>query len=251
MLIFNNLAVNKRLQPCQGELKVGDQVHIIGPNGAGKSTLLAVLAGSLIPSQGCVLWQDKPLIAYHSRVLAKLRAYLPQQQTISCIIPVFHYLSLHIVSKVSPLILDNVINFLAEKFGMQNQLSKPISKLSGGQWQKVRLMSVILQIWPELNPYGRLLILDEPFTGLDIDQQRLFAQLFNWLCQHGIIVILSSHDLNQTLHHADEVILMQEGSIVAKGNAKDIIVPEKLTTVYNTNFQRFQHNELYWIIAEV
>lgn len=250
MLIFENIAVTERLLQCSGKLESGKQIHVIGPNGAGKSTLLAVLAGNLI-TKGTVRLQGKCLTDYNSRDLAQRRAYLPQQQFITCIMPVFQYLSLHIIYKVSGNELDQVINSLAEQFEIADKLDKPLSTLSGGQWQRVRLISVILQSWPSFNPNNQMLILDEPFTGLDINQQHLFAQLFDWLCKQGKTVILSSHDLNQTLHHADRVLLMDHGHIIAEGNAEDIITPDQLTSVYKIEFRQFQNNGMNWIMANI
>lgn len=248
MLIFENISVAERLLTCSGKLDTGKQIHVVGPNGAGKSTLLAVLAGNII-TKGNVSLQGKRLTDYDSRILAKHRAYLPQQQSITCIMPVFQYLSLHIVYKVSPKALDELINSLAEQFEIDDKLDKPLSTLSGGQWQRVRLISVILQMWPSFNQHSQMLILDEPYTGLDINQQRLFAQLFDCFCKQGKTIILSNHDLNHTLHHADGVLLMDHGKIVAEGNTLDILSPDQLTSIYKIKFQRIQANGMYWIMA--
>lgn len=100
---------------------------------------------------------------------------------------------------------------LSECLGLSDKLSRPMSHLSGGEWQRVRLAAVLLQIWPTLNPQGYLLLLDEPMSSLDIRQQAALDGLLSELCAAGVTVIASAHDLNHTLFHADDVWMLSQG----------------------------------------
>ena len=81
--------------------------------------------------------------------------------------PVWHYLMLHLHDKHSTALLTDV----AVALGLEDKLSRHVSQLSGGEWQRVRLAAVIVQIHPAGNPHGRMLLLDEPMSGLDVAQQ--------------------------------------------------------------------------------
>lgn len=75
----------------------------------------------------------------------------------------------------------------------------------------MRLAGSCLQIWPSLNPYAKLLILDEPAAPLDIAQEGLLYSLIQQVAAKGITVIMANHDLNRSLRHADKVLLLSQG----------------------------------------
>ncbi len=86
--------------------------------------------------------------------------------------------------------------------GLGDKLGRSVNQLSGGEWQRVRLAAVVLQIHPDANPVGQLLLLDEPMNSLDVAQQNALDRVLHHLCQAGIAIVMSSHDLNHTLRHA-------------------------------------------------
>jgi vitamin B12 transport system ATP-binding protein len=139
--------------------------------------------------------------------LAHRRSYLVQQQVPPFAMPVWHYLMLHLHDKQHTALLTEV----AAALGLEDKLSRHASQLSGGEWQRVRLAAVILQIHPAGNPHGRLLLLDEPMSGLDVAQQAALDTLLSALSRQGIAVVMSSHDLNHTLRHAHRVWLLARG----------------------------------------
>lgn len=138
--------------------------------------------------------------------LAHRRSYLVQQQVPPFAMPVWHYLMLHLHDKQQTALLTDV----AAALGLEDKLSRHASQLSGGEWQRVRLAAVILQIHPAGNPHGRMLLLDEPMSGLDVAQQAALDTLLSALSRKGIAVVMSSHDLNHTLRHAHRVWLLSE-----------------------------------------
>jgi len=108
--------------------------------------------------------------------------------------------------------------------------------LSGGEWQRVRLVAALLQVWPELNPVSKLLLLDEPMNSLDIAQQRALDGLIRQFCAAGRIAIISDHDLNHSLQQADDVWLMSQGRVEAAGKADEVMRPERLAKIFGVEF---------------
>lgn len=237
-----------RLAQVSAECRAGTLLHIIGPNGAGKSTLLARMAG-LLAGEGEIQLAGRALARWEASELAVLRAYLPQQQPPAALMPVFQYLSLHQPAAAREEDAVTAIGQLAGRLTLTDKLSAPLTHLSGGEWQRVRLAAVMLQVWPTLNPNGRLLLLDEPYNSLDVAQQAALDELLHFLCGAGRAVVACTHDLNHTLHHAERVWLLSAGRMIAQGQAEAVMDPELLATVFGVPFQRHAVDGRHWIVT--
>ncbi|MGX9240083.1 vitamin B12 ABC transporter ATP-binding protein BtuD [Pantoea dispersa] len=233
LLQCQDLRVPGRLHAADLSLSRGERVHVVGPNGAGKSTLLTTLAG-LLDADGQLTLAGQPLRSWSGAALAQLRAWLPQQQPAPATLPVWHYLRLH--SPLAGTEAQATLIDLLQQLGLQDKLTRPLAQLSGGEWQRVRLAAVILQIHPAINPRGALLILDEPLTALDIAQQRAVDRLLMQLSQAGIAIVASGHDLNHSLRHADRVWLMHQGRVVSQGRAREVLTAGRLAPLYQAEF---------------
>ncbi|MEN4636009.1 vitamin B12 ABC transporter ATP-binding protein BtuD [Pantoea agglomerans] len=237
LLRLQQAAVPGRLLPLTGELAAGQLLHVAGPNGAGKSTLLSVIAG-LQPASGTVLLDEQPLSDWNGAAMARVRGWLPQQQAPLSQMPVWHYLRLHLKQAGGQ--TDDRLSTLLKRLQLQDKLSRSLTRLSGGEWQRVRLAAVCVQVDPNINPHGRLLILDEPMTALDIAQQKAVDDLIADLCAAGISVIASSHDLNHSLQQADRVWLMDKGALIAQGEPAEVLTPQRLTPIYQIAFRQLE-----------
>lgn len=237
LLRLQQAAVPGRLLPLTGELAAGQLLHVAGPNGAGKSTLLSVIAG-LQPASGTVLLDEQPLSDWNGAAMARVRGWLPQQQAPLSQMPVWHYLRLHLKQAAGQ--TDDRLSTLLKRLQLQDKLSRSLTRLSGGEWQRVRLAAVCVQVDPNINPHGRLLILDEPMTALDIAQQKAVDDLIADLCAAGISVIASSHDLNHSLQQADRVWLMDKGALIAQGEPAEVLTPQHLTPIYQIAFRQLE-----------
>lgn len=235
LLQLNNVVVAERLGPISATVHTGELVHLVGPNGAGKSTLLMRAAG-LSLGGGEIAFAGSNLNEWQPTQLARHRAYLSQQQIPPFSMPVWHYLQMH--QQVSP--DDSVMLKLVGSLGLTDKLTRSVNQLSGGEWQRVRLAAVVLQIHPEINPHGRLLLLDEPMNSLDIAQQTALDRILMALCEAGIAVVMSSHDLNHSLRHAHTVWLLRAGKMIAQGKRDDVLSVQHLATAYNMHFRRMQ-----------
>lgn len=243
---INNLSVEQRLLPLSGQLDSGALLHLIGSNGAGKSTLLACIAG-ILPGVGNVLLNGEALLSCIPARQARLRAYLPQHQSVGSLMPIFHYLSLHVPPGAEQQQVDNVVNYLVDILLLADKLSCPLHQLSGGEWQRVRIAAVCLQVWPTLNTEAGLLLLDEPMMSLDIAQQAAVDHLIDLLLAAGLCVIASAHDLNHTLQRAQQVWMLQQGKIWRQGANEDVMTPENLRELFGIDFRLFYDGEYRWL----
>ncbi|WP_147197275.1 vitamin B12 ABC transporter ATP-binding protein BtuD [Pantoea sp. CCBC3-3-1] len=229
LLQCEGVAVAQRLSSFSVQVRKGQLIHLLGPNGAGKSSLLACLAG-LLPASGKIEFLGQPLNRWSGYALARHRAWLTQQQIPSGTMPVWHYLQMHQIGAD-----DRTLMALCESFQLDNKLTRSLDKLSGGEWQRVRLVAVFCQM---AQPQGQLLLLDEPLTGLDLAQQAAFDRYINAQVNAGLTVIMSGHDLNHSLHHAQRVWLLKNGALVQQGSAGEVLQPATLSAVYEVPFKR-------------
>ena len=233
LMQLTDVAGKGRLQPVTATVNAGEMLHLVGPNGAGKSTLLARMAG-LTAGEGEITFLGQSLDEWLPATLASRRSYLVQQQVPPFAMPVWHYLTLHLPDKNQVALLHDV----AAALGLDDKLTRQASQLSGGEWQRVRLAAVILQIHPSGNPHGRLLLLDEPMSGLDVAQQAALDALLSALCRKGITIVMSSHDLNHTLRHAHRVWLLARGKLIASGPRDSVLTASNLASAYHMSFRR-------------
>lgn len=248
MLQINDLTVASRLLPFSANVFPASRVHIIGPNGAGKSSLLAAIAG-MLPAMGEVLIGSSDIAQLSGRALSRYRSYLCQQYLPLSAMPVFQYLSLHQVTGSDPLAVEQTLTRLCDRLHLTDKLAQAITRLSGGEWQRVRLVAAMLQVWPSVNPEGCLLLLDEPASGLDIAHQQALDLIIKDFCAAGGIAIISDHDLNHTLQHADRVWMMSKGEVIASGSASEVMQPELLTPNYGVYFKLHHFDGRPWIMT--
>lgn len=235
-----------RLGPVTASVTQGQILHLVGPNGAGKSTLLARMAG-ITRGAGVVIFNGQKIESVPAPLLARQRAYLAQQQMPPFAMPVWHYLSLHQHTHPD----DELSGNIARALGLDDKLGRTVNQLSGGEWQRVRLAAVILQIHPQANPEGQLLLLDEPMNSLDVAQQAALDRLLSELVQVGITVIMSSHDLNHTLRHAHHAWLLRQGKMIAEGARDAVMTPQNLTRAYDIPFRRLDMAGHRMLIPEI
>jgi len=233
LLEIRNVVEAGRVGPFSADVNPGEIVHLVGPNGAGKSTLLTRIAG-LSSGCGTIALTHRPLEQWPATALARHRAFLAQLQTPPFAMPVWHYLKLHQAVPAQPGLLEDV----ATRLELRDKLGRQVNHLSGGEWQRVRLCAVILQIHPGGNSHGQLLLLDEPMNSLDVAQQTALDTLLGELCQAGIAIVMSSHDLNHTLRHAHRVWLLRDGQMIACGTPDEALTPAWLATAYRVPFRR-------------
>ncbi|EMW3083551.1 vitamin B12 ABC transporter ATP-binding protein BtuD [Vibrio cholerae] len=241
MIRVNSLQVDSRLLPLSLQANAGEVWHVIGPNGCGKSTLLAALAG-MIPFSGSVQVDGLDVSQASLSELARHRAYLAQNDKPSFQLHVFQYLALSVPANVAleRSEVASEIDQISRLLNIDDKLHRSIHQLSGGEWQRVRLAGSCLQVSPVLNPSARLLIWDEPSAPLDIAQESLLYRLIGRMAGQGLTVIMANHDLNRTLRHADQVLLLSRGVLYRAGSAEEVLTQEVLQSVFGTSIRRVE-----------
>ncbi len=250
-----HMSVGSRLLPLSFECKAGEIVHVVGPNGSGKSTLLAAISGTLSHRDGMsgeVYVGKKNLLTLPLSEQAHVRGYLCQQSRPAFNVDVFQYLALSLPSgaEIADIKVRDAVNMVVELVQLQDKLHRSIQTLSGGEWQRVRLAGVCLQVWRTINPFSQFLILDEPAAPLDIAQEGLLYQLINAMAAQGIGVLVANHDLNRTLKHADKVLLLNNGVLHSSGNADTVLTEEALGEVFNTQVKKVIVDEQPYLIFD-
>lgn len=250
-----HMSVGSRLLPLSFECKAGEIVHVVGPNGSGKSTLLAAISGTLSHREGMsgeVYVGDKNLLTLPLSEQAHLRGYLCQQSRPAFNVDVFQYLALSLPSgaEIADIKVRDAVKMVVELVQLQDKLHRSIQTLSGGEWQRVRLAGVCLQVWRTINPFSQFLILDEPAAPLDIAQEGLLYQLINAMAAQGIGVLVANHDLNRTLKHADKVLLLNNGVLHSSGSADTVLTEEALGEVFNTQVKKVIVDEQPYLIFD-
>ncbi|MDX1300751.1 vitamin B12 ABC transporter ATP-binding protein BtuD [Photobacterium sp.] len=243
ILDVQNLAMPPRLLPVSFSIEQGEIVHFIGPNGSGKSTAISMLSG-LYEGQGKIEFLGQSLSDYDLPSLARLRCYLAQQDRPVFSVGVHHYLALSLsaLNKPDERKVQQALDEICDALNISDKLNRNIQQLSGGEWQRVRLAAACLQVWPSINPEAQLLLLDEPAAALDIGQEAAMYKLVRRMAEQGVTVVMANHDLNRTLREADKVLLLNNGSCVAKGPPQEVMTVEQLETTFATKVQRIEYD---------
>lgn len=204
----------------------GVVLGVVGPNGAGKSTLLKAALGLLPESSGHVEFLGSPLDAVRSKV-----AYMPQSLTLDPTFPVTvldvvlmgTYPGLGWVKRPRKAHKQQAREAL-ELVELGDLAGRPIGQLSGGQRQRVLLARALVQE-PEL------LIMDEPFQGVDAASERNIVSVLKGLKARGVTVVMVHHDLMTVLDYCDWVALVNRG-IQAIGPAESTFTAGNLERVF-------------------
>lgn len=204
----------------------GHTLALMGPNGAGKSTLIKALAALLRPESGEILWNGSPLHDTPGEI-----AYLPQRSdvdwsfpiTVRALVEMGRYPSLGLWKKFGRHDRDIVEKSL-HALGMESLADRQISELSGGQQQRAFLARALAQ-------EAHVLLLDEPFTGLDAPACQSLGRLLDSLAAEGRLVIASHHDLNTAADIFDTILLMNR-ELVAFGPPGEVLAPSRIRETY-------------------
>jgi len=226
-------------------LRSGEVVALLGPNGAGKSTLLRCLSGAQVPEAGAVHLAGRPLAAWDACERARRLAVLPQQPALA-----FAFTALQVVllgrtphcGARRPSGRDRAIASAAlAAVNGEPFRERLFPTLSGGEQQRVQLARVLCQLWECAPDAPRALLLDEPLAGLDLRHQHAALRVARGFAARGGAVLVSLHDLNQAAQHADRVLVLQNGRLVADGTPRAVLAPPLVARVFGTRTVALEH----------
>lgn len=195
----------------------GTRVAVVGPNGAGKSTLFKALVGLLPVRSGDILVHGLALHAHEDCV-----AYVPQRDevdwrfplSVTDVVMMGRYHRIGWFKRPTPADRRTVAECL-EQVGMALLAKAHISELSGGQQQRVFLARALAQ-----EPH--ILLMDEPFNGVDVDTQEAVLRMLDDLQSRQVTVMIATHDLNLAAKHFDRVLLLNK-RLLAYGVPDDVM----------------------------
>lgn len=211
---------------------------IVGPNGAGKTTLLKLLTGEVFPDRGEVQFRGQSFEKYSVASLANLRAVVSQFHETQ-----FPFVAQEVIEMcfdaLSPTDFksatkhrDCAVNHLQ----VMNLLDKRYDRLSGGERQRVICARALTQLAiANRNLSGKVLLLDEPTSNMDIRHQLLFFKTLRSLCEKGLTVVAVLHDLDQTYQFADAVILISGGKQFDLGHPKKALNNTNIQHLFGVN----------------
>jgi len=206
-LVIDKLTVSYRrvlaLQDVSLATSCGNRVALIGPNGAGKSTLLKAIAGLVPRDSGTIRWRGTAVKKWSREF-----AYLPQREEVDWSFPITvrglvemgRYPQTGWWRKFSDAD-KNAVDLALESLALTSLQNRQIRELSGGQQQRAFLARALAQ-------EAHVLLLDEPFTGLDRNASQLLGDLLHQLAHEGRLIIASHHDMNTVPKLFDEALVL-------------------------------------------
>lgn len=225
----------------------GKITALIGPNGCGKSTLLKTIVRMNPHTSGEIFVDGQEIGTLSPAILARHVAYLPQNKKAPDI-PVlkmvlhgrFAYLSYpRRYRKEDYEIAQKALSWA----GMEEKAEETVSRLSGGMQQKVYIAMALAQDTDTI-------LMDEPTTYLDISQQLRLMEMAKALAQEGKAVVMVLHDLSQALRVADEVVLLEEGTVIKIGSPDEIYESGALQKVFGVEIERIRTKTGWHYICE-
>ena len=188
---------------------------LLGPNGAGKTTTLRILATLLAPDRGSVEVDGVDALK-HPREVRRLLGYVAQEVAIDKILSGRELLQLQgDLYHLKRTDRDHRIDDLIDRLGMDPWIDRRCGTYSGGMRRRLDLAAGLLH-------RPRLLVLDEPTVGLDIESRSAIWQLLNQLVEAGTSVLLSSHYLEEIEALADRMAIIDAGAVIAEGTPTDL-----------------------------
>jgi iron complex transport system ATP-binding protein len=212
-------------------------VALVGPNGSGKSTLLKIAGGLLrgagidVSAGGGSLSRTSPL------GIARVIAWVPQRadsvftMSLREMVRVGRY-RLHRPLRESSDGEDRAIELAIADVGLEHFAERDVETLSGGEWQRALIARAIAQDTP-------ILLLDEPVASLDLRYQDQVYRLLSSLAGRGRLVLVADHHLELAASHAERIIVLKAGRVVADGVPGSVLTSERIAEVFGVRIRVF------------
>ena len=215
--IEKTISSKKILSDVTFSIGSNEIVGLLGPNGAGKTTAFYIAAGLIFPDQGRVFINNKDVteIPMHSRAKLGL-GYLPQEASIFTDLSVENnLLGIAELSNNDKNQTFKKVARIIDEFELNKILQLKGRMLSGGQRRKVEIARTLI-----CEP--SIILLDEPFAGIDPIAVEEIKELLKAICKKNISILITDHNVRETLSLCHKAIILSEGSIIAEGNEKSL-----------------------------
>jgi len=206
----------------------GEVVGLLGPNGAGKTTSFYMTVGLIKPDSGHIFLDEQDITQYPMHIRARQGlGYLPQEASIFRALSVEDNIKAVLQTRIhlSAGQQDVLLNELLQEFSISHLRSQSAMALSGGERRR-------LEIARALATEPRFILLDEPFAGVDpisvIDIQKIIQHL----CERDIGVLITDHNVRETLGACDRAYILNNGAVISEGSAEEILQHSEVRDVY-------------------
>jgi len=245
---YNNVVA---LEDVNLRLYDGEFLAVMGPNGAGKTTLLRAILGMVKPIKGKIKVYDHDVFVKEEKI-KHLIGYVPQKVTLSKAVrlTVGEVVLMGVLArKIPPRIpSDKDVNAAMEALkivGLEGLWDRDFLELSGGQQRRVLIARALVS-------KPKLLLLDEPLTGIDVRSQAEIAAFLHELNRkHGVSILMVTHDINPVAEYVDRVALLFK-KIHAIGKPEEVLREDILSKVYGGRIRVFSYGRVcFAIIGDV
>jgi lipopolysaccharide export system ATP-binding protein len=227
---YKNKPVVKGVSPCVSQ---GEIVGLLGPNGAGKTTTFYMMVGLVKPNEGQVYLDDQPITQLPMYQRAKLGiSYLPQEASVFRDLTVEeNIMAILELTNLSPQAQKEKLETLLEEFSITHIRKSQGKVLSGGERRRTEIARALA-----IDP--KFVLLDEPFAGVDPIAVEEVQLLVAKLKKKNIGILITDHNVQETLSITDRAYLMFEGSLLKSGTAEELAADEQVRRVYlGKNFE--------------
>jgi len=209
------------------EVRSGEVIGLLGPNGAGKTTCFYMMVG-LVPMDGGELHLDSTRLTHmpmHRRARLGL-SYLPQEASIFRRLTVAQNVRAVLeLYNTDPDVIRDKLDTLLHDLNIGHLHASPAISLSGGERRRVEIARA-------LATHPRFILLDEPFAGVDPIAVLDIQKIIGFLKQRGIGVLITDHNVRETLDICDRAYIINDGTVLAYGKPEEIVYNESVRKVY-------------------
>ena len=209
------------------DIKSGEVVGLLGPNGAGKTTSFYMIVGLIAADAGSIMLDDRELrhLPIHERAQAGI-GYLPQEASIFRKMTVEQNIRAILeIREQSKAETDRRLNKLLDDLNIARLRHSPAPALSGGERRRVEIARVLA-----MQP--RFILLDEPFAGVDPIAVIDIQKNIEFLKSRGIGVLITDHNVRETLRICDRAYIISDGTVLASGSPEELVSDQQVRAVY-------------------
>ncbi|MFA5589005.1 MAG: ABC transporter ATP-binding protein [Mariniphaga sp.] len=220
---------------------------LLGPNGAGKSTLMRILVTLMKPSKGRVLVNDLDL-SKNRREIRSMLGYLPQDFSFFSKLKTYEFLdyTARLAGMKNSAARKSAVEQMLEEVGLFEARDRNANKLSGGMKRRLGIAQALIN-----NP--KIIIVDEPTTGLDPEERIRFRNLLSNISVRDVIIILSTHIVSDISSTCNNMALLNNGELAFSGSPEELVKQAEgnVWLIQATDKEYMEINEKYPVISTI
>ncbi|WP_297097988.1 ABC transporter ATP-binding protein [uncultured Draconibacterium sp.] len=220
---------------------------LLGPNGAGKSTLMRILVTLMKPTSGKVYYNDYEL-SKHRREIRSMLGYLPQDFSFFSKLKTSEFLdyTARLAGMTSGAARRSAVDQMLEEVGLFEVRDRNANKLSGGMKRRLGIAQALIN-----DP--KIIIVDEPTTGLDPEERIRFRNLLSTISTRDVIIILSTHIVGDISSTCDNMALLNQGKLAFAGSPEQLVKQAEghVWLIEATEQEYLEINEKYPVISTI